>query len=116
MPALIFTATAAATNLDINEPILPCRRKAPHCIDDGSSPKTVEDHYRVIYFEALDLIISCIENRFEQPGYKTYGKVLQLQSHYDKELQFVLSFYGSDFDSQTIKSRGKVTAALVNVT
>ena len=41
---------------------------------------------------------------------------------YDEELQFALSFYGSDFDSlllpthleifsQTIKSRGKVTVA-----
>ena len=73
--------TAAATNLDINEPILPCCRKAPRWIDEGFSPtfhETVEDHYRVIYFEALDLIISCIENRFDQPGYKTYGKVQML--------------------------------------
>ena len=123
--------TAAATNLDINEPILPRRRKAPRRIDEGSSPtfhETVEDHYRVIYFEVLDLIISCIENCFDQPGYKTYGKVKLLllkaaaSEPYDEELQFVLSFYGSDFDSlllpthleifsQTIESRGKVTVA-----
>ena len=119
--------TAAATNLDINEPILPHRRKAPRRIDEGSSPtfhETVEDHYQVIYFEALDLIISCIENRFDQPGYKTYGKVLKAAASepYDEEVQFVLSFYGSDFDSlllpthleifsQTIESRGKVTVA-----
>jgi len=39
---------------------------------------TVEDHYRVIYFEALDLITSSIEDRFNQPGYKTYEKVQAL--------------------------------------
>ena len=69
--------TVAATNVDINEPILPRCRKAPHRIDEGSTPtfhETVKDHYRVVYFEALDLIISCIENRFNQPGYKTYVK------------------------------------------
>ena len=121
---------AAATNLDINEPILPRRQKGPRRIDEGSSPtfhETVEDHYRVIYFEELDLI-SCIENCFDQPGYKTYRKAQMLllkaaaSEPYDEELQFVLSFYGSDFDSlllpthleilsQTIKSRGKVTVA-----
>ena len=40
--------TTVATNLDINEPILPHRRKAPCRIDEGSSPtfhETVEDHY-----------------------------------------------------------------------
>ena len=65
---------------------------------------TVEGHYWVIYFEALDLITSCIEDRFNQPGFKTYEKVQTLllkaaagQSH-DEEMQFVLSFYGSDYD------------------
>ena len=47
-------STAAATNLDIDEPILPRRRKVPCRIDEGSSPtfhETVEDHYRVIYLK-----------------------------------------------------------------
>ena len=88
--------TVAATNLDIDEPILPRRHKAPRWIDEGSTPtfhETVKDHYRVVYFEALDLIISCIENRFDQPGYKIYGKVQMLllkaaaSESYDEELQ-----------------------------
>ncbi len=73
--------TASAKNLDVNESVLPRRRKTPRRLDDGSAPTvhaTVEDQYRVIYFEALDLITSCIENRFDQPGYKTYKKVQEL--------------------------------------
>lgn len=130
MPALINTGrktTAAASDLDIDEPTLPRRRKVPRRIDEGSTPtfhEKVEDYYRVIYFEALDLAISCIESRFDQPGYKTYGKVETLllkaaaSKPYNEELQFVLSFYGPDFDSlllpthleifsQTIKSDEK---------
>lgn len=31
-----------------------------------SAPTTPEQHYKVIYFEALDTIVGCIKNRFEQ--------------------------------------------------
>ena len=81
--------TTSAEGLDVKPSALPRRRKTPHRFDNGSISTfhvTVEDHYRVIYFEALDLITSCIEDRFNQPGYKTYEKVqhsssrLQLQN------------------------------------
>ena len=100
--------TTSAKELDLDDPALPRCRKAPRRFDDGSIPTfhtTVEDHYRIIYFEALDLITACIEDRFNQPGYKTYGKVQALllkaaaSAPYEEELHFVLSFYGSDFDS-----------------
>ena len=32
----------------------------------------VIDHYRMLYFETLDLIIQCIDDRFDQPGYRIY--------------------------------------------
>jgi len=98
----------AGEKLDINDPTLPRRRKIPRRLDDGSEqsfPETVEQHYRIVYFEALDLIIACVSNRFDQPGYKTYSNVQNLLlkaakcEDYSEELQFVQSFYGSDFDS-----------------
>ena len=55
--------------LDVEKP---CCSKAPCRLGDGSAPTfhgTVEEHYRVVYFEALDLITSCIIDRFDQPGY-----------------------------------------------
>lgn len=100
--------TSSAGDLPIDEPTLPRRRKLPRRFDDGCAPTfhvTVEDHYRVIYFEALDLITSRIDDRFNQPGYQTYAKVESLllkaaaAQEYEEELEFVLSFYGSDFDA-----------------
>ena len=100
--------TTSAGDLPIDEPTLRRRHKLPRRFDDGSASTyhvTVEDHYRVIYFEALDLITSRIDDRFNQPGYKTFAKVEALllkaaaAQAYEEELQFLLSFYGSDFDA-----------------
>ena len=30
------------------------------------------DHYRTVYFEAIDLLIQALVGRFDQPGYKLY--------------------------------------------
>ena len=73
---------AAASQHDIEEPRLPRKRMVPRRLDDGSAPAafpaSVEDHYRPIYHEALDLITACIQDRFNQPGYKTYCSVQSL--------------------------------------
>ena len=99
--------TTSAEGVDVNLAALPPCHKTPCQFDDGSMSTfhvTVEDHYRVIYFEVLYLITSCIEDRFNQAGYKTYKKVQALllkaaaAKLFEEELQFVLSFYGSDFD------------------
>ena len=115
--------TDVAANLNVDEPALPCRRKAPCQFNEGSAPtfhETVEDHYRVIYFEALDLIVTCIENRFDQPDYKTYGKVETLllkaaaSKPHAEELQFLLSFYGSDFDSMLLPTHLEIFSQTIN--
>ncbi len=47
--------------------------------DDGNHPgdfhDTPEAYYRQIYFEALDLIINCTEERFDQPGYRVFQSI-----------------------------------------
>ncbi len=71
----------AGEKLNINDSTLPRRRKIPRRLDDRSEqsfPETVEQHYRIVYFEALDLIIACVFDRFDQPGYKTYSNVQNL--------------------------------------
>ena len=98
---------ASAEEVDVDKPILPRRRKLPHRLDDGAAPTihaTVEEHYHVKCFEAVDLITSCVSNRFDQPGYKTYAKVQNLlkaatSQPYEEEMRFIISFYGSDFNS-----------------
>lgn len=57
------------------------------------------EHYKRIYFEALDLIVSSIKNRFDQPGYHVYCKLEELLLKaasgvdYEEELVFVTDFY-----------------------
>ena len=112
---------ASSNELNIEKPSLPRRQKTPRRSDDGSAPTfpdTVQQHYRVVYFEALDLITSCISDRFNQPGYKTYAKVQVLllkaamSQVYEEELSFVKSFYGSDFDSLQLETSWNLCSTL----
>ena len=70
------------------------KRRAPPRFEIGDGEcyysNTVEDHYRQIYFEALDLAITSIEDRFSQPGYLLSQNLEELLII---ELQEVLSFY-----------------------
>ena len=60
-------------NDNIDEPHLPRKRKAPERFETRSAPSefpaSVEDYYRQIYFEALDLAVTSIKNRFDHKGY-----------------------------------------------
>ena len=57
-----------AKNHEIEEPVLPRRRKRPKRYDDGTDPHAfvdVKSYYRKIYFEACDLLFNDLENHFE---------------------------------------------------
>ena len=41
-------------------------------------PQTERDMYRQKYFEAMDLVINCVKDRFDQPGYKVLQNVKEL--------------------------------------
>ena len=79
--------TRLSESVDICEPQLPRPRKRPRRFEVGEAEaefsETVEDHYRKIYFEALDLIIACVNDRFNQPGYRTYRvvRIIRQNSH-----------------------------------
>ena len=51
-------------------------------LDDGTAPgdhpPTVEDHYRSIHFQTLEVVINCIESRFDQLGYRSYSHLESL--------------------------------------
>ena len=62
----------AQQELNVSGPELPRRRKMPKRYDDGAPEKFPDDcqaHYRQSYFEALDLVINAIQDRFDQPGF-----------------------------------------------
>ena len=105
-----------ANRMQVNEPTLPRRRKVPRRFEEGredsySYPLTPEDHYRHIYFEAIDLIVNCITERFNQPGFLIYQHVESLLlkaancKEYQSELKFVLEFYGSDLDGSSLATQ-----------
>ena len=96
--------------LSISSPLLPRKR---HAI--GVS---VEDHYRHLYYEAIDLVIMSINNRFDQPGYNIYKNLQNLilkacsGRSYTNELDFVCSFY-KDLNKQQLQTQLPLIRALV---
>ncbi len=100
---------------DTNEPLLPRKRKAPKRLEIGDGEcyfsVTVEDHYRQIYFEALDLAVTSIQDRFDQPGYVMYKNLEQLfvkaanKCDYSVEFQEVITMYGDDFNESELSTQ-----------
>lgn len=45
---------------------------------EGDFHTSVQAYYRQNYLEAIDLVVHCIKNRFEQPGYAVYRNLEQL--------------------------------------
>lgn len=62
----------------VDEPRLPRKRKAPRHLEVGSfHPSTAKELYSQQYFQCLDFVTSAIQDRFDQPGYKT---LIQLEN------------------------------------
>ena len=90
-----------ATDLQVDDPVLPRQRKRPRRYEGGEGeeyfPEKVEDFYRAIYFEALD-VVSGIKECFDQPGYKLYSKLKDLllkaanKQEHKEELKVVTDF------------------------
>ena len=104
--------TKLTAELDVDEPALPRQRKRPRKYEDGTGEahfsENVKDFFRRIYFEALDLVISGINSRFDQPGYKIYSKLENLLTNneeYEDEYQLIIDFYKDDFDSSLLRTQ-----------
>ena len=62
----------AQQELDVCDPELPRRRKAPKRYDDGGPPDFLDDcqaHYRQSYYKALNLVVNAINDRFDHPDF-----------------------------------------------
>lgn len=93
----------------IEEPALPRKRKAPKRIEVGSSegvsPSSPENHYKMIYFEALDTVIACVKNRFNQEGFQMYHKLEHLLMGKDEQNKIsheVCTFYSNDLNKDLL--------------
>ena len=100
---------------DIGEPKLPRKRKAPRHLEIGSS-ESPKEYYKRIYYEALDLAVNCIKNRFDQPGYAMYKNLETLlvtaanKKDYKDCFKIVTDFYGTDLSQSRLKTQLKILA------
>ena len=60
------------------------------------------------YYEALDPMVSCIDDRFNQPGYRIYTSLQSLlskackQENLVSDLDAICEFYTDDFDKKLL--------------
>ena len=97
----------------ISKPKLPRKTRVPKRLDDGTAPRDypppVEDHYRSIYFQTLDVMIKCTESRFDQLGYRSYSRLESLllkaasKKNFREDLNFVCDLYKDDFERNSLK-------------
>ena len=78
--------------------------------DNAHHPSTPEEYFRGHYFDTLDLIITSIKDRFNQPAFVAFLNLEQLllniinESNYDSELEYVKNIYKDDIDTAQIKA------------
>ena len=108
----------------ILEPALPRRTRAPSRFEIGgngepSYPATPQDRYRRIYFEAIDLMVNAIDQRFKQPSFVAYAKMESLlvnalnSQDYSTELQFIETNYSDDVNVKTLEVQLEIFKVLV---
>lgn len=106
----------------VNEPTLPRQKKAPSRFENSSDghyfPTDVKEHYRTIYFLAIDTLTACLQDRFDQSDFNMYAKLEQVLLKSAKseccqeELEDCCRFYGSDFDANTLGTQLHILSAL----
>ena len=77
---------------------------------DAYHPDSVEDYYKQQYLETLDLIVSSIKDRFDQPSFLSFLKMEQFLLNaingkdFDAELDYIVKTYGNDIDPIQIRT------------
>ena len=103
--------------------MLPRRTRAPRRIEIGTGestyPVTAQDYYRRIYFEAIDLMMNAIDQRFDQPSFDTYAKMesllIKTLNSQDKseELKFMEKLYNDDVNISVLTAQMEILQVLL---
>ena len=107
---------AMAEDVNIGEPVLPRHRRPPARIDGSSEPhrfSSPRDYYRQLYYQACDLLLRELNDRFEQKD--LLPQVLRLETilmkaengeNYDDVLRCLEdSCYSPDLDFNALKKK-----------
>ena len=94
---------------------LPRPRKVYRRLDDGASQcyqsPSVQEHYSRLYYEAMDLAITSIKDRFDPPGFHMYRNLETVlvnaanKKEYIEELKEILAFYSDDFNEAELRTQ-----------
>lgn len=111
------------SNVDVNDPVLPRKKRVPMRYEEGSAApeyhSTPETLYRQVYYEALDLAVQTINDRFDQPGYRSYCCMEALlvnavqKKDYSEELENVLDIYSSDLNKSNLEVQLNILSCTV---
>ena len=81
---------------------------------ESDHPETPEDEYRRKYFEAIDLVVSCIKNRFDQDDFEMYALCEQLlvkagnKESFTTEFEKITNFYADDSKPNALETQLKM--------
>ena len=114
----------SASDLNVSAPTLPRYRKAPARVDSGSQPhrfQTPCDYHRSLYYEACDLLLKELEERFQQKDLLPSAIVLEsllLSAANGKAFTEDLkrlekSCYKSDFDFSSLNVQLSLLADVI---
>ena len=108
----------------ISSPVLTRHRKVPRLREIGESVSeqsmsTIQDYYRIIYFQVIDTAMGTIKDRFDQRGFLMLQKLETLlisRSAMDRStLSEIISAYRSDFKSaDTLETQLLLLRSAVN--
>ena len=102
--------------LEVNDPKLPKKRKVPSCYEHGEAPaefvSTVEEHYRQIFYQTIDMVTNCICDRFQQKDYVETFQTMEnlllkalLEEDFGLEFQQIFSFFVCDLDKFKLETQ-----------
>ena len=75
----------------------------------ANHPQTVDDHYRQMYYEAIDVVVASIKDRFNQPSYKTFAALETLLlsvidgKPFEDEMRHLQTIYGDDISIEYLQ-------------
>ena len=81
--------------------------------------KNLNLHWRRIYFEAIDLMMNAIDQRFEQPSFDTYAKMESLlikslnSQDKSEELNFMEKLYNDDVNISMLTGQMEILQVLL---
>ena len=67
---------------ETDDPKLPRKRKVWSCYEEGEAPvefvHTVEEHYHQILYHAIDMLVNCIRDKFQQKYYIENSQTMEI--------------------------------------